>query len=109
MTKDERVAQQIGFALRRIREERGTQQYMVADLAGITKGMLSSYETGKQTPQMTTLVKVLQALNCSAEDFGRRRTHQWCGDTKYERAVRPPDAGGIRFRHDTLSEVISQA
>jgi transcriptional regulator with XRE-family HTH domain len=71
MKPNKRVAHQIGGALRRIRERRGARQYAVADLAGITKGMLSSYETGRQCPSLKTLVKVLAVLDCSAEDFGR--------------------------------------
>jgi transcriptional regulator with XRE-family HTH domain len=71
MSASTRVAHQIGAALRRLRERRGVAQYKVADLAGITKGMLSAYETGRQCPSLPTLVSVLQALDCSAEMFGK--------------------------------------
>jgi transcriptional regulator with XRE-family HTH domain len=71
MSADARIARQVGAALRRLREEKGNRQSMVADLAGITRGMLSAYETGKQCPSLATMVRVLQALDCSAEDFGR--------------------------------------
>jgi transcriptional regulator with XRE-family HTH domain len=71
MTADARVARQVGFALWRIRQRRGLRQYVLADLAGITKGMLSAYETGKQCPNLATLVKVLRALDCDAETFGK--------------------------------------
>lgn len=71
MRTDERVAQQIGFALRRIRERRGIAQYRLADLAGITRSMLSGYENGRKTPNLANLVGVLRALDCSAEEFGR--------------------------------------
>src|SRR5882672_990497 len=37
----------LGQALRWLRERHGRKQYQVADTAGITKGMLSSYETGR--------------------------------------------------------------
>jgi hypothetical protein len=30
-----------------------------------------AYETGRQCPSVATVAKVLAALNCSAEDFGR--------------------------------------
>jgi transcriptional regulator with XRE-family HTH domain len=66
-----RVAHQIGAALRRLRERRGARQNRIADLAGITKGMLSAYETGRQCPSLPTLVSLLQALDCSAELFGQ--------------------------------------
>jgi transcriptional regulator with XRE-family HTH domain len=34
--------------------------------------MLSRYEHGRQQPTLTTLVKILRVLDCSAEDFGKR-------------------------------------
>jgi transcriptional regulator with XRE-family HTH domain len=71
MSADARVAQQVGAALRRIRFERGTYQNRVADFAGITKAMLSAYERGRQCPSLSTLVRLLKALDCSAEEFGR--------------------------------------
>jgi transcriptional regulator with XRE-family HTH domain len=71
MKCDRRVARQIGAALLRIRRDRDMKQYVVADLAGITKGMLSAYETGRQNPSVGTLSKVLTALDCTAEEFGR--------------------------------------
>src|ERR1700758_376199 len=40
----------LGQALRWLREKQARKQYRVADTAGITKGMLSAYETGRQRP-----------------------------------------------------------
>jgi transcriptional regulator with XRE-family HTH domain len=71
MKSDERVARQIGFAIRRIRERRDIRQYVVADLAGISKGMLSGWENGRHAPTLANLVLVLRVLNCTAEEFGR--------------------------------------
>jgi transcriptional regulator with XRE-family HTH domain len=71
MKSDERVARQVGAALRRLREARGLRLSKLADLAGITRPMLSRYEHGHASPVLATLVKVLQALDCTAEDFGR--------------------------------------
>jgi transcriptional regulator with XRE-family HTH domain len=44
---------------------------VIAKRAGIRNTMLSAYETGRQCPALPTLVKLLQALDCSAEEFGR--------------------------------------
>jgi len=41
----------------------------VADTAGITKAMLSAYETGKQKPSLDTLEKILAALECDLNDL----------------------------------------
>jgi transcriptional regulator with XRE-family HTH domain len=41
----------------------------VADAAGITKGMLSAYETGRQRPSLETLEKLLNTLECDLNDL----------------------------------------
>lgn len=53
----------LGKALRWLRDRRGKKQYEVAEEAGITKGMLCAYETGKQRPSLETLDKILHALD----------------------------------------------
>jgi transcriptional regulator with XRE-family HTH domain len=72
MKPEERVARQVGAALRRLRRERRLLSKQVASRAGITIPMLSRYEHGRQQPTLATLVKILRVLDCSAEDFGRR-------------------------------------
>lgn len=72
MDSSQRVAHQVGSALRRLRRERGMLCKQLAPRAGITRSMLSRYELGRQHPTLPTLVKILRALDCSAEDFGKR-------------------------------------
>jgi transcriptional regulator with XRE-family HTH domain len=71
MSAEERVAHQVGNALRRVREARGVRQYEVAELTGISKPVLSRYERGCAYAPLPELVRVLQALDCSAELFGQ--------------------------------------
>lgn len=59
----------LGQALRWLRERIGRKQYQVAEAAGITKGMLSAYETGRQRPSLETLDKLLSTLGCSLFDL----------------------------------------
>lgn len=59
----------LGQALRWLRERHSKKQYHVADDAGITKGMLSAYETGRQRPSLDTLEKVLNTLGCDLHDL----------------------------------------
>jgi transcriptional regulator with XRE-family HTH domain len=66
-----RISRQVGGALRRLRLARRLDQKQVAGRAGVTVSMLSRYEHGRQHPSLPNLVKVLRALDCSAEDFGR--------------------------------------
>jgi transcriptional regulator with XRE-family HTH domain len=59
----------LGPALRWMRERRGRKQYQVAAAAGITKGMLSAYETGRQRPSLETLDKILDTLGSDLNDL----------------------------------------
>jgi transcriptional regulator with XRE-family HTH domain len=52
----------LGPALRRLREQRRLRQNEAAAAAGITKAMLSAYETGRRLPALRTLQAVLVAL-----------------------------------------------
>ena len=63
------ILQGLGRALRWLRDRHGKRQYQVADAAGITKAMLSAYETGKQKPSLDTLEKILLALECDLNDL----------------------------------------
>jgi transcriptional regulator with XRE-family HTH domain len=54
--------QQLGPALRHLRQIRGKKQLEIAAEAEVTRGMLSSYENGHQEPTLTTLGKILDAL-----------------------------------------------
>jgi transcriptional regulator with XRE-family HTH domain len=93
----------LGQALRWLRDRRGRKQYQVAETAGITKGMLSAYETGRQRPSLETLEKILDTLGCDLNDLhnaiqiingrpeGMRRRGEGVGA---EDEAPPPAAGG---------------
>jgi len=59
----------LGQALRWLRNRQNRKQYQIAKAAGITKAMLSSYETGKQYPSMETLDKILGALHIDVAEL----------------------------------------
>lgn len=59
----------LGKALRWIRDKQAKKQYQVAETAGVTKAMLSAYETGKQKPSIETLEKILGALQVDLADL----------------------------------------
>jgi transcriptional regulator with XRE-family HTH domain len=63
------ILEGLGFALRWLRDRQGRKQFQVANAAGITKGMLSSYETGRQRPSLDTLEKILDSLGCDLNDL----------------------------------------
>jgi transcriptional regulator with XRE-family HTH domain len=70
MKADERVARQVGRALRRLRLDQDFLMKQVAGRSGITVSMLSLYEHGHRCPSLPNLVKILRALDCTAEEFG---------------------------------------
>lgn len=59
----------LNLALRWMRNRRGREQQEVARTAGITRAMLSSYETGKKYPSLPTLGKILLALDADLPDL----------------------------------------
>lgn len=59
----------LGQALRWLRNRQNRKQYQIAEAAGITKAMLSSYETGKQYPSIETLQKILGALHVEVAEL----------------------------------------
>jgi transcriptional regulator with XRE-family HTH domain len=58
----QKTAQAFGAALRLLRTRRRLKQWEVAEKAGMTKAMLSSYETGKVTPTLQSLITLFEAL-----------------------------------------------
>jgi transcriptional regulator with XRE-family HTH domain len=63
------IFNELGHALRWLRDRQGKKQYQVAEAAGITKGMLSAYETGRQKPSLDTLEKILMTLEVDLNDL----------------------------------------
>jgi transcriptional regulator with XRE-family HTH domain len=53
----------LGVALRTLRENRKLRQQDVAKRAGITRPMLSGYERGRIQPTMSTLERILTAMD----------------------------------------------
>ena len=98
----------LGQALRWLRDRQNKKQYQVADSAGITKGMLSAYETGRQRPSLETLEKILDTLGCDLNDLhnaiqiinGRpeqmKRRGDGTGSEEEDEAPRASSGGGGR-------------
>lgn len=59
----------LGPALRLLRDRRRIRQYQLAELAGVTKAMLSSYETGSSIPSLQSLSSILHALNSDLHEL----------------------------------------
>jgi transcriptional regulator with XRE-family HTH domain len=61
----------LGGALLRLRDRRGTSQTLVAREAGVGKSQLSKYENGKELPKLESLERVLGALGVGYLEFFR--------------------------------------
>lgn len=107
------LLQGLGFALRWLRDRQGRKQFQVANSAGITKGMLSSYETGRQRPSLDTLEKILDSLNCDLNDLhnalqivnGRPEEMRRRADPSSAPLMPTEQGGGRRELHDILGVV----
>lgn len=94
---------EIGAALRRLRMQRGLRQYEAADAAGVTKAMLSAYETGKRRPSLKTLDRLLAAMDAHLGDLHRAlmaERHQkdyLAGDRSVSRPHLVSEAGGPAY------------
>jgi transcriptional regulator with XRE-family HTH domain len=58
-----------GSALALMRKRTGKKQAEIAQQASLTKGMLSSYETGRQRPSLESLTKILEVLGADFHDL----------------------------------------
>lgn len=59
----------LAAVLRRLREERGESQEVVAFHAGITSGSLARIELGQSSPAWTTVRWIAEALDISLADL----------------------------------------
>ena len=67
----QRIARQVGAAVRRLRSQQGQAQRQIARLAGIPPAALSAVERGQQLPSAQVLTRLLAALDCTEDRFSR--------------------------------------
>lgn len=102
----------LGGALRRLRIHRGYKQYEMAEAAGITKAMLSAYETGKRRPSLKTLSQLLAALEADLGNLHRAMVAERYGDSMLASRRRSTSGHGSpeadRRRHEALAGEIAE-
>jgi len=59
------INEEVGFNIRRIREERGLSQEELADLAGLHRAYIGQIERGEKNIGLKNLEKIAKALNIS--------------------------------------------
>ncbi len=67
--------EEIGHALRRLRQLRRMTQAQVAERSGCSKSQVSGYERGKSMPRVETLFRLLAAMDWRLLDFGHAVEH----------------------------------
>lgn len=58
---------ELGKKLRELRQNKNLSQWQVAELVGISKAMISSYELNVREPSLTTLKKLASLYKVSAD------------------------------------------
>jgi transcriptional regulator with XRE-family HTH domain len=92
MSRPPRAFDALGPALRDLRIERGLTQVELAVRAGVSKSMLSLYESGKQRPHLDTLERLLDALGIRLGELVMR-LESWPGTEE----VAPGRRGSRRY------------
>ena len=61
----------MGFAenLKEIRTKRNITQEQLAEAVGVGTSHISHIETGKGTPSIETIIQIINALDCSADEL----------------------------------------
>jgi transcriptional regulator with XRE-family HTH domain len=63
------VKVRFGVNLRRLRRRSGLTQEQLALLAEMDRVHISNFENGKRTPRLDTLLKLMGALDCRADEL----------------------------------------
>ena len=71
MPSNLRAFNDLGPALRRLREVAGLTQVQVAERSGIAQNRLSRYENGRQLPDVPTMDRLLGCYGVDVEGLGR--------------------------------------
>ena len=58
--------------IRKIRLQRNITQIKLAETLGVTQGVISSWETGRNKPALGTARKLAKALGCTIEELFER-------------------------------------
>ena len=80
----------VGQRLKSLREAQNLSQRQLADLGGVTNGMISMVEQNRTSPSISSLKKILDGLGVSISEFF---------------AAEAASEQKIFFRHDELTEI----
>lgn len=58
-----------GNRIRAMRIRKNLSQQALADLIGVNQCMISTYESGETLPRMGTLFRLMEVLDCTADEL----------------------------------------
>lgn len=71
--------EQLGRQIRKARKEKGYTQRLLAEKAGVALVYLGEIERGSKMPSLTSFIKVVEALEVSADYILRHELTSACG------------------------------
>lgn len=63
----------IGLRIRDIRESRRIYQNTLAEMIGVSRGHINAIEHGRYTPNLTTAIKIADALGITLDELAGRK------------------------------------
>ena len=63
------IKKQLGYKIKRLRQQKGITQEKLAELIGIEVSSMSNIETGKYAPSIETLQKLSEVLDAKPWEF----------------------------------------
>ena len=66
----------IGFRIRDIRESRRIYQNTLAKMVGVSRGHINAIEHGRYTPNLTTAIKIADALGITLDELVGRTNNE---------------------------------
>ncbi len=98
-----------GARLIEAREARGLTGIALSDLIGVSRGTISQYESGVQTPRPEVMMRVSEVLHLPMDFFLRPPAHNRSGVFNYRSLAAATKTGRRRAqrRHEWLREVVS--
>lgn len=64
----------IGLRIKELREKKNLSQEELAGIIGVTKQMISHYESGKNVPRSGNIKKIAKVFNITEEEFYTSKT-----------------------------------
>jgi len=69
MDKDDEIKKIVGKRIKKLRNDKRYTQEKFSEIAGLSKNYISDIECGKKYVRIDKLIRIINALQCSADDI----------------------------------------